>query len=195
MRALLVQQGLLKVLSGKGKLPESMSEDEKEELEMKAHSAIQLYLADEVLRKVADEDTVAGLWLKLESLYMTKSLTNKLYLKQCLFTLRMKEGTLIKDHSHELNKILMDLKNIDVRIDEEDQALILLCSLPPSFENFVNSMLYGRDTLSLEDIKSALHSKELRKKVSVVGSEDRAEDLFVRGRIEKGREKSRSKSR
>ena len=63
MRALLVQQGLLKVLSGKGKLPESMSEDEKEELEMKAHSAIQLCLADEVLREVADEDTAAGLWL------------------------------------------------------------------------------------------------------------------------------------
>ena len=55
-----------------------MSEDEKEELEMKAHSAIQLCLADEVLREVADEDTAVGLWLKLESLYMTKALTNKL---------------------------------------------------------------------------------------------------------------------
>ena len=126
---------------------------------------------------------------------MTKSLNNKLYLKQHLFTLRMKEDTPIKDHLDELNKILMDLKNIDVRIDEKDQTLILLCSLPPSFENFVNSILYGRDTLSLEDVKSALHFKELRQKVSVVGSEDQAEGLFVHGRIEKGREKSRKKSR
>ena len=39
MWALLVQQGLLKVLSGKDKLSESMSEDEKEELEMKTHSS------------------------------------------------------------------------------------------------------------------------------------------------------------
>ena len=54
MRAHLVQQGLLKVLSSKGKLPESMSEDEKEELEMKAHCAIQFCLADKVLREVAD---------------------------------------------------------------------------------------------------------------------------------------------
>jgi len=139
-----------------------MSEDEKEELEMKAHSAIQLCLADEVLREVADEDTAAGLSFKLESLYMTMSLTNKLYLKQRLFTLHMKEGTPIKDHLDMFNKIFMDLKNIDVKIDEEDQALILLCSLPPSFKNFINSILYSRDTPSLKDVKSTLHCKELR---------------------------------
>ena len=78
MRALLVQQGLLKVLSDKGKLLESMSEDKNEELEMKAHSTIQLCLADKVLREVTDKDTVTSLWLKLESLYMTMALTNKL---------------------------------------------------------------------------------------------------------------------
>jgi len=55
----------------------------------------------------------------------------------------MKEGTPIKDHLDELNKILMNLKNNDVSIDVV-QALILLCSLPPFFEKFVNSMLYGK---------------------------------------------------
>ncbi|KAG6423781.1 hypothetical protein SASPL_114184 [Salvia splendens] len=34
--------------------------------------------------EVADQETVAALWTKLESLCMTKSLTNKLLLKQCL---------------------------------------------------------------------------------------------------------------
>ena len=43
-------------------------------------------------------------------------------------------------------------------------------------------MLCGRDTLSLKDVKSVLH--ELRQKVSVVGSEDQAEGLFVRDRTE-----------
>jgi len=40
----------------------------------------------------------------------------------------------------------MDLKNIDVRLDEENQALILLCSLSLYFENFIKSILYDRDT-------------------------------------------------
>jgi hypothetical protein len=75
MKALLVQQGLSKVLKGKDALPESLTEDEKEEILKRAHSAIQLCLRNEVLREVVKEDTAANLWLKLESLYMTKSLT------------------------------------------------------------------------------------------------------------------------
>jgi hypothetical protein len=59
----------------------------------------------------------------------------------------------------------MDLKNIDIKIDDEDQALILLCSLPEFFDNFINSMLYGRDTISLIDVKSALNSMELRSRL------------------------------
>ncbi|GJX70172.1 transposable element [Tanacetum coccineum] len=52
----------------------------------------------------------------------------------------MKEGSALKDHLDALNSILMDLKNVDVKIDDEDAALILLVSLPPpsssSIRNF-----------------------------------------------------------
>ncbi|GJR18072.1 retrovirus-related pol polyprotein from transposon TNT 1-94 [Tanacetum coccineum] len=61
---------------------------------------------------------------------MTKLLTNKLLLKQRLFSLAL------KDHLDALNSILTDLKNVEVKIDDEDVTLIFLVSLPPSFENF-----------------------------------------------------------
>lgn len=48
MRGMLVQQGLVKALMGRSKMPETMSEEEKEEMDEKALSAIQLCLADEV---------------------------------------------------------------------------------------------------------------------------------------------------
>ena len=94
----------------------------------------------------------------------------------------MKEGTPIKDHLDELNRIIMDLKNIEVVIDDEDQILIVLCSLPASYEHFVTTMLYGRDTISMEDVKSSLYSKELRKKVSGESSVHDDQALVVRGK-------------
>jgi len=96
----------------------------------------------------------------------------------------MKECMPLCDHLDEFSKILMDLKNIDVQVDDEDQALILLCSLPDLFDNFVNSMLYGRDTISLAHVKSALNSVKLRTRLNGKGSDNQAEGLFVKGHLE-----------
>ncbi|KAL1194793.1 Retrovirus-related Pol polyprotein from transposon TNT 1-94 [Cardamine amara subsp. amara] len=93
-------------------------------LEEKAHSTILLCLQDEVIIEVSDQTNVAGLWKKLESLYMTKSLQKKLLLKRRLFALRMQSDTRLKDHLDQLNSILLDLRNIDVKVEDEDAALL-----------------------------------------------------------------------
>jgi hypothetical protein len=121
--------------------------EEMKEVEKKAHSAILLCLLDGVLKEVANEETVAGLWKKVENLYMKKSLTNRLFRKQWLYTLKMQESMLLCDHLDEFNEILMDLKNIDVQVDDVDQALTLLCSLQDLFDNFVNSVFLVFKTL------------------------------------------------
>ena len=83
MRALLKQQGLWALLAKKDLGTDTA---EMASLEEKAHATIMLRLADDIITEIADQDTTVGLWLKLESLYMTKSLTNKLLLKQRLFS-------------------------------------------------------------------------------------------------------------
>jgi hypothetical protein len=72
MRALLVHQGLAKALNGKDAMLGTMSYSNKDNIMEKAHSAILLCLGDEVLGEVSKETIAAGLWLKLETLYMTK---------------------------------------------------------------------------------------------------------------------------
>ena len=188
MRALLKQQGLWAPLEKKATDP---VDAELASLEEKAYSTILLCLADDVITEVATETTACGLWLKLESLYMTKSLTNKLLLKQRLFSLRMQEGTPLRDHLDQLNTILLELRNIDVVVDDEDAALILLVSLPLSFENFVQSFIVGKDTVSLEDVRSALHSRELRHRATSSNVDNQATGLVVSGG--KGFEKSGNK--
>ncbi|GJW39229.1 hypothetical protein Tco_0065074 [Tanacetum coccineum] len=117
IRALLKQQGIWAPISGKK--PADMTDANYNLQEEKAHSTILLCLSDEVLDEVGDEETAAGVWKKLETIYMAKSLTNKLLLKQRLFSLRMKEGTSLKEHLDALNSILMDLKNVEVKIKVE----------------------------------------------------------------------------
>ena len=75
MHALLVQQGFQKALKGRETLPKMMTKQEKYDLLERTHSTILLSLSDEVLQEVAEEKSATALWLKLESLYMTKSLT------------------------------------------------------------------------------------------------------------------------
>ncbi|KAG8483965.1 hypothetical protein CXB51_023199 [Gossypium anomalum] len=158
MMAILVQSGLKKVVIRKK--PENLNKTEWEELDEKALSAIQLCLANMVLQGVLIEKTSSSLWKRLETLYATKSLANRLVLKQRLFTFRMNEGELLRDHISQFITLLNDLNNIEVHIDDEDQAMLLLCSLPPSYKSFRETLIYGRDKLSFEDVKGHLLSRD-----------------------------------
>nr|GEY40080.1 zinc finger, CCHC-type [Tanacetum cinerariifolium] len=148
MSALLIQHGCEAALEV---LPADMEAQTKVELNKKAHIAVILCLGNKVLREVTGETTAAGVWLKLETLYMTKSLAKKLYLKKKLYTFYMLAGRKIFEHIDEFNKIVLDLANIEVKFEDEDLALLLLTSLPASYEHFVDTLLYGRGALTLED--------------------------------------------
>ncbi|KAJ1441019.1 gag-polypeptide of LTR copia-type, partial [Sesbania bispinosa] len=164
-------------------------EDLAEQVEEKAHSLILLSLSNEILYEVADQETTSGLWLKLEKLYMSKSICNKLLLKRRLFGLHMKEGMPLKDHLDELNLILMELRDIYVKVEDEDVAMILLASLPPSYESFVNSLSFRKECIMMEEVKSSLHLKELRFKAPARTEEVNGAGLFVSNSVKNGKKK------
>uniref|UniRef100_A0A803PQN8 Retrovirus-related Pol polyprotein from transposon TNT 1-94 n=1 Tax=Cannabis sativa TaxID=3483 RepID=A0A803PQN8_CANSA len=169
MRALLVQQGIQDAILGDDKIKDKTDAKRSEILE-KAHSALILSLGDKDLREVSKETTTAGLWKKLESLYMTKSLVNRLFLKKKLNSFKMQPGKSVEDRMDDFNKIILDLENCDIKIESEDQAIIVLNSLPLGrYEHFFDTMMFTRDSLTLEEVHNALMSKELKK--SAGGSE------------------------
>ena len=92
----------------------------------------------------------------------------------------------------------MDLETLEVKYEDEDLWLILLCSLPNLYATFRDTILYSRDTLNLNEAYEALFSKEKMKQL-IVGPEAQGGILFVHGRSQKknsGEEqRKRSKSR
>ena len=60
----------------------------------------------------------------------------------------------------------MELCDIDVEIEDEDMTMILLASLPPSYENFVSSFSVWKDSITLKEVKSGFYSRELWLKAS-----------------------------
>ncbi|KAJ9560945.1 LOW QUALITY PROTEIN: hypothetical protein OSB04_006105 [Centaurea solstitialis] len=198
MRDVLIQQSLHKCILGRAFMPGAWSEEDKELNDLKAQSLIRLHLSNDVLQDVAEEETSYQIWTKLDKMFMEKSLPNKLHMKLKLYALRLSEGGSITAHLSKFKEIVGDLKNLEVKYDDEDLGLILLCSLPSSFGTFMDTIIYSRDSLSLDEVYTALSSKEKMKEINP-GHEPRAERLNARGRpFEKcssSSSKSRSKSR
>jgi hypothetical protein len=135
-----VQQEMVKALYGT-KL-EGMADIDWKKLKAKVVATIRLCLGDDMMYHVMDEESPAAVWLKLESRYILKSLTNKLYLKQQLYGLKMTESLDLSQHINVFNQIIGDLKKVDVKFEDEDKALMLLNSLLTSstYENLVTTL-------------------------------------------------------
>ena len=88
----------------------------------------------------------------------------------------------MSDQIDDFNKIIDDLENIDIKMEDEDQALMLLIAMPMTYEHFKDAMLYGKEqTIPLEVVQSAIRVKELQRRIEVK-EETTGEGLLVKGK-------------
>ncbi len=90
---------------------------------------IRLILALDVKYDILEETSPVILWNYLESMYISKSLTNNLYSKKTLYQLIIEEDTDIRDKLNCFNKLITQLTSVGMKIDKKDKALLLLISL------------------------------------------------------------------
>lgn len=90
----------------------------------------------------------------------------------------MSKDRVLKKQLDTFNKLILDLENIEVSINDKDQALLLLFSLPKPQDHFKDTLFYGRNSLTFENFQSVLYYKDLNKrkehKSSFIG-----EGLFI----------------
>ncbi|KAH9697106.1 protein NEN2 [Citrus sinensis] len=133
--------------------------------------------------------TSSGGDMKITTRRLT-SLAKRLYMKMKLYTFSMKTRTTLKDHLDEFNNLILDLENVNIIFEDENRALILLSSLPDSYEHFMDTLLNERQSLTLKDMKDALKSKDLKKRTEMK-DQNLSEGLTIKYKLEKKETKRR----
>ncbi|GMP53679.1 hypothetical protein CsSME_00019075 [Camellia sinensis var. sinensis] len=159
VKDMLVQMNLHFTLGDK---PDDLDEIEWERVNLLACSSIRLCLAKEEKYAFTEYDIAKKLWKALEDKFMTKSIENRLYLRKRLFRFDYIKGISMNEHLNNFNKIITDLKNLDDDVGDEDKALLLLNSLPDSYDHLTTTLLYGKEKIKYIDVANALWFSSLR---------------------------------
>ena len=79
----------------------------------------------------------------------------------------MKRGFSIDKHMNSYTKLLTDLVNVNLKIDEEDKTVILLNSLPDEeYETFTLTLINGRQIFNYSEVSYALVNYKVRRQDS-----------------------------
>eukprot|EP00253_Pinus_taeda_P008029 PITA_08029 len=105
-----------------------------------------------------------ALWDKLENLYQSKSLVNKLFLWKKLYNLRMKDGDSVTEQLNAFNTVISQLASVDIKISDEDKCISFLCSLPDSWDSLVIAIGRNATAFHFDEIISSLLTEEMRQK-------------------------------
>ena len=89
----------------------------------------------------------------------------------------------LNEHLTVFKEILSNLEAMEVQYDKEDLGLILLCSLPPSYSTFRDTILYSYESLTVDEVYDSLTSYDKMKHL-VVGFDFQGEDLIFHERQE-----------
>ena len=178
----LVLKKYAKPIRCQGIKPEDMDQDEWEEMDQLAHATILLSLHESVYFNVAEETTSYGVWEKLCSLYDKQSAASQVYWLKKLFDLKMKEGTPMSNHLNAYNIIFSQLSAQGVKFEDSVKAMILLVTLPDSWDTFRTALSNSAPATGLTSasVEGSLLTEEVNRKNLDSGKGSSA--LVVRGR-------------
>ena len=119
-----------------------------------------------VAHNVVKEKTTADLMKALSDMYEKSSANNKVHLMKKLFNLKMVENASVAQHLNEFKTITNQLSSVEIDFDDEIRALIVLASLPNSWESMrmAVSNSTGKEKLKYNDIRDLILAKEFHRR-------------------------------
>ena len=100
----------------------------------------------------------------LAKIYEKPQASNKVFLMKHLFNMKMLEGGFVANHLNEFDTLIGQLSSIKVNFDDEVRALLILCSLPESWNSLVmvvSNSAPSSNTLMFDDVVGVILSEEM----------------------------------
>lgn len=119
----------------------------------KAKSDLILSIHPSELRQIKGCDTSKDVWDKLESIYLSKGPARKATLLKNLMLRKMPEDEDVKDHLNDLFDAVDKLQSMNVEINGDMLAIIILYSLPDTYDTFRCAMESRNDLPDAETLK------------------------------------------
>ena len=153
-------------LSLLGEKPVTMKDEEWALLDKQVLGVIRLSLSRFITHNVVKNTTTTNRMNALSSMYEKPLANNKVHLMKKLFNLKMAKNALVAQHLNEFNTITNQLSSVEIDFDDEICALIILASLPNSWEAMmmIVSNSTGKDKVTYNDIRDLILAKEIHKR-------------------------------
>ena len=166
MEHLLKAKGLWRMITEEDTLPadaNAAAQNEFTKRREKAFSMVVLNVSTPQLYLITSCQTPKEAWTTLKGHFERDTLANKLFLKKKYFRCEMKEGNSLTEHLKQMKELTDQLAAIGAVIEEEDQIVTLLGSLPPSYATIVTALETKIDNLSLKFVQQALINEEQKR--------------------------------
>ncbi|KAL8157159.1 hypothetical protein AgCh_002026 [Apium graveolens] len=179
------------------KKPTAMKDEDWKLLDRQALGVVRLTLAKNVAYNIVKETTTYGLIKALSNMYEKPSASKKVYLIRLLVATRLNEGDCVADHVNEFNSILVRLASVDIKFDDEVQALLLASSLPDSWSGFVIAISNssGSGKMTFDGVRDSILGEDIRRRNSGESSGSLLSAESRGRKFEKGQNKGRSRSK
>ena len=145
----------------------------------RALAIIVLAVDQKLLYLLGDPVDPVAVWKKLQDTFQKRTWANKLRLKKKLYALRLSNNGDLQVHLKKMVEIFEALSIVGTAVEEEDQVICLLASLPEKYDTIVTTL----ETLDAVPGWNAVTERLIREEEKKQEQDDNDQKAFVTGRF------------
>ncbi|KAJ2927946.1 hypothetical protein H1R20_g9148, partial [Candolleomyces eurysporus] len=178
MTAILRDQNLEEYINPESKKPEpadknSPTTEERKKIETwiqgdaKARTRIELAIGDSEMIHISGATTAGQMWKQLTQVKESKGRLGILATRRALYRAKAEEGCDMVEHISNMRRLQEELHMMESLVSDEDFVMLLITSLPESWDNYTSSFLGAsgnQPTLSSHEFIANLIEEDKRRK-------------------------------